>query len=67
MSEFKGLPQELGLHSAPENPVIVREEDDRPQPRMDRNASGGMAATVGRLRKDVNILINLLLFGLSSP
>jgi aspartate-semialdehyde dehydrogenase len=53
MSEFKGLPQELGLYSAPEHPVIVREEDDRPQPRMDRNASGGMAATVGRLRKDV--------------
>ena len=52
MSKFKGLPQELGLYSAPEHPVIVREEDDRPQPRMDRNASGGMAATVGRLRKD---------------
>ena len=32
--------------------IFVREEDDRPQPRMDRNASGGMAATVGRLRKD---------------
>ncbi len=52
MAKFKGLPQELDLYSAPENPVIVKEEDDRPQPRLDRNASGGMAATVGRVRKD---------------
>ncbi len=52
MSNFKALPQELGLYSAPKNPIILREENDRPQPRMDRNANGGMAATVGRLRKD---------------
>lgn len=53
MTEFKGLPQELGLYSAPSNPVIVREEEDRPQPRMDRNAGNGMSATVGRVRKDL--------------
>ncbi|MGL4669964.1 MAG: aspartate-semialdehyde dehydrogenase [Methanobacteriaceae archaeon] len=52
MANFKGIPQELNLFSAPKNPVIVREEDNRPQPRMDRNADGGMAVTVGRLRKD---------------
>ena len=52
MQNFKGLPQELNLYSAPENPVIVKEEDDRPQPRMDRNAGNGMAVTVGRLRED---------------
>lgn len=52
MAKFKGLPQELDLYSAPENPVIVKEENDRPQPRLDRNAGGGMAATVGRVRKD---------------
>jgi aspartate-semialdehyde dehydrogenase len=51
-AEFKGLPQKLGLYSAPENPVIVREEDNRPQPRMDRNAERGMAVSVGRIRKD---------------
>lgn len=51
-TEFKGLPQKLGLYSAPENPVIVREEDNRPQPRMDRNAERGMAVSVGRIRKD---------------
>lgn len=52
MVNFKSLPQELDLYSAPKNPVIVKEEDNRPQPRMDRNADGGMAVTVGRLRKD---------------
>ena len=31
---------------------IVKDEEDRPQPRMDRMAYGGMAATVGRVRKD---------------
>jgi aspartate-semialdehyde dehydrogenase len=48
--EFKGAPQELRLPSAPERPVIVRDEADRPQPRMDRAAGNGMAVTVGRLR-----------------
>jgi len=52
MSSFKALPQELNLHSAPKNPLIVSEDENRPQPRMDRNASDGMAVTVGRLRKD---------------
>ena len=52
MVNFKGLPQELNLFSAPENPVVVKDEMDRPQPRMDRNAGNGMAVTVGRLRED---------------
>jgi len=51
-SEFKGLPQKLNLHSAPEFPVVIREEDNRPQPRMDRMAGNGMAVSVGRIRKD---------------
>ena len=52
MANFKALPQKLNLFSAPENPVIVKEEIDRPQPRMDRNAGNGMSVSVGRLRKD---------------
>ena len=47
MANFKALPQELNLFSAPENPVIVKEESDRPQPRMDRNAGNGMSVSVG--------------------
>jgi aspartate-semialdehyde dehydrogenase len=48
---FKSVPQELELPSAPEQPIIVRHEADRPQPRRDRDKDKGMAVTVGRLRK----------------
>jgi aspartate-semialdehyde dehydrogenase len=51
-SSFTALPQELKLHSAPERPIIVREEPDRPQPRQDRDAGAGMSVTVGRLFPD---------------
>ena len=36
--------------SAPNPPIIVRQETDRPQPRLDRDAGGGMAISVGRVR-----------------
>jgi aspartate-semialdehyde dehydrogenase len=49
-AEFRSLPQELGLPMAPERPIIVREENDRPQPRKDRDADKAMAVSVGRLR-----------------
>ena len=40
------------MHTAPKHPVLVRDEKDRPQPRMDRDAGGGMSVTVGRLFPD---------------
>ncbi len=49
--DFSSLPQALDLPSAPERPIILREEMDRPQPRKDRNLDKSMAVTVGRLRK----------------
>jgi aspartate-semialdehyde dehydrogenase len=52
LSSYRSIPQELRLHTAPERPVIVRDEADRPQPRMDRDAGGGMSVTVGRLFPD---------------
>jgi aspartate-semialdehyde dehydrogenase len=48
---FTSLPQELKLPSAPLPPIIYRDEIDRPQPRKDRDAGGGMVVTVGRLRE----------------
>jgi aspartate-semialdehyde dehydrogenase len=48
---YQSLPQQLRLPSAPQQPIIVREEMDRPQPRKDRDAEGGMAVAVGRLRQ----------------
>jgi len=47
---YRSLPQELGLPLAPEHPILFREENNRPQPRKDRDAEKGMAVTVGRLR-----------------
>ncbi len=50
MRHFRGLPQELNLPGAPPQPVIVRDEPDRPQTRRDRDAGKGMATVVGRVR-----------------
>ena len=52
LAEFRGVPQTLKLHTAPERPIIVRDEPDRPQPRLDRDAGGGMSISVGRLFPD---------------
>jgi aspartate-semialdehyde dehydrogenase len=48
--KFRSLPQERQLPSAPEHPIIVHEGHDRPQPRFDVDAQGGMATVVGRVR-----------------
>lgn len=50
LRSFSGPPQELGLPSAPPHPILVMEEQDRPQPRFDVNRSNGMATIVGRIR-----------------
>lgn len=50
LRSFRALPQELRLPSAPPQPIIVRDEPDRPQTRRDRDAGGGMATVVGRVR-----------------
>jgi len=51
LAQFRSLPQELRLPSAPDRPVIVTDERDRPQPRFDRDAGEGMSAVVGRIRE----------------
>ena len=52
LASFTGVPQQLRLPTAPERPIIVRDEPDRPQPRLDRDAGGGMSVTVGRIARD---------------
>ncbi|TQI65739.1 aspartate-semialdehyde dehydrogenase [Clostridium sp. KNHs216] len=49
---FKGVPQELQLPSAPKQFLHYFREDDRPQSRLDRNLENGMAVSIGRLRPD---------------
>lgn len=51
-SEFKGLPQELELPSAPKQFIKYMEENDRPQAKLDRNYENGMGVIFGRLRED---------------
>jgi aspartate-semialdehyde dehydrogenase len=60
---FKGEPQRLNLPSAPKNPIVVREEKDRPQPRFDRNEGNGMSVVVGRIREDPVLTIKYLCLG----
>jgi len=50
LRNYSGVPQKLQLPSAPEQPFIVMEAKDRPQPRFDVNRSRGMATLVGRIR-----------------
>ena len=49
---FKGLPQELGLPSAPKQFIQVMEEDNRPQVKLDVDFENGMGISIGRIRED---------------
>ncbi len=49
---FRGMPQELELPSAPAQFITYFEEDNRPQAKLDRDIYGGMGVTAGRLRED---------------
>lgn len=55
LRDFKAKPQELKLPSAPDRPIIVLDESNRPQPLLDAYAgtpdrARGMAVVVGRIR-----------------
>lgn len=49
---FSGEPQRLRLHSAPKQFIHYFEDNDRPQPALDRDLENGMAISAGRLRED---------------
>lgn len=51
-NNFKGLPQELNLPSAPNPFIKYFEEENRPQVKLDRDYENGMGVTLGRLRED---------------
>ena len=52
LKEFKGVPQELKLPSAPAQFIQYLEEDNRPQVTADVDFERGMGISVGRLRED---------------
>ena len=66
MHSFSSIPQALRLPTAPEKPLIVRSENNRPQPHLDRFAgtpdrARGMTVSVGRIRKKGKRLLFTLL------
>jgi aspartate-semialdehyde dehydrogenase len=62
-SSFRGEPQRLKLPSAPAVPIVVRKEQNRPQPRYDRDEGKGMSIVVGRIRKDPIMTVKYMCLG----
>ena len=50
--QYKGLPQQHDLPSAPKQFIKYFEEDNRPQAKLDRDYENGMGVCLGRLRED---------------
>jgi aspartate-semialdehyde dehydrogenase len=63
LASFTGLPQQLRLPSAPEHPILVSREKDRPQPRLDVMLERGMSTVVGRIRRDPILDVRMVLLG----
>lgn len=57
--------QTLGCPSAPNPPIKVFDEDDRPQPRLDRDLGKGYTVSVGRVREDESGIFDLKFVALS--
>ncbi len=52
LAEYQAPEVSRSLPSAPQPPIVVRDEPDRPQPRLDRMTGKGMTTVVGRLQED---------------
>ncbi|KAH0562960.1 hypothetical protein GP486_002473 [Trichoglossum hirsutum] len=65
LREYVSEAQNLGCPSAPDNAIVVLEEDDRPQPRLDRDTQRGYAVSVGRVREDESGIFDIKFVALS--
>lgn len=63
LAEWRGDERARGLPTAPDRPVLVTDEADRPQPRRDVDRGDGMSVTVGRIRRDPLLDIKLVALG----
>ena len=61
LTNYKAPEISRHLPFAPHPVILVREEPDRPQPRLDRMTGKGMTTVVGRLRPDPLFDIKLVL------
>ena len=65
MREYVSEAQKMGCPSAPNNAIVVMEEPDRPQPRLDRETDRGYAVSVGRIREDESGIFDVKFVALS--
>ena len=65
MRSYVSEAQTLGCPSAPQNAIVVMEEPDRPQPRLDRETDRGYAVSVGRIREDETGIFDIKFVALS--
>ena len=63
LKSFQGLPQKASFYSAPQQPIIVLEDPERPQPRLDVNTMNGMVALVGRIRPCSVLTFKMIVLG----
>ncbi|KAI4121051.1 MAG: hypothetical protein LQ338_006592 [Usnochroma carphineum] len=65
MRDYVSEAEKLGCPSAPENAISVFDEDDRPQPRLDRDLQRGYSVSVGRVREDESGIFDIKFVALS--
>lgn len=65
LREYVSEAQKMGCPSAPERAIVVMDEADRPQPRLDRDLHRGYAVSVGRIREDDSGIFDLQFVALS--
>jgi aspartate-semialdehyde dehydrogenase len=62
LRQFAAPEVSRALPSAPNCPILLRDEVDRPQPRLDLTAGGGMTTVVGRVREDTLLDYRMVIF-----
>lgn len=65
MRDYVSDAQKLGCPSAPEHAIVVMDQPDRPQPRLDRETHKGYAVSVGRIREDESGIFDIKFVALS--
>jgi len=63
MRSWQGFASTTGLPTRPQHPLVVTDAVDRPQPKRDVNAGGGMTVTVGRVRRDAVLDLRMVALG----
>lgn len=65
MREYVSEAEKLGCPSAPTPSIMVFDEPDRPQPRLDRDLGRGYTVSVGRVREDESGIFDIKFVALS--